>query len=156
MAGELARSAGVSTDTLRHYERKGVLARPRRSGNGYRLYTPDSLERVLLVRRAMSVGFTLDQLARVFAERDRGGAPCQSVHRLASERLVRVEEELAALEQLRGRLRQIIAEWDRLLAATSSGSPSRLLESLGDEPAAGRGNAKLSFRSKTNKRKVKE
>ncbi len=52
-AGELARATGVSTDTLRHYERKGVLGRPRRSANGYREYPPEALERVLLVRRAL-------------------------------------------------------------------------------------------------------
>src|ERR1700754_1035172 len=52
-AGELARAAGVSTDTLRHYERKGVLQKPRRSANGYREYPPDALARVLLVRRAL-------------------------------------------------------------------------------------------------------
>src|SRR2546421_4314718 len=64
-AGELARASGVSTDTLRHYERKGVLPKPRRSPNGYREYASESLARVLLVRRALAFGFTLDELARV-------------------------------------------------------------------------------------------
>jgi DNA-binding transcriptional MerR regulator len=64
-AGELARTAGVSTDTLRHYERKGVLQRPRRAANGYRQYPPEALDRVLLVRRALGVGFTRAELARV-------------------------------------------------------------------------------------------
>jgi DNA-binding transcriptional MerR regulator len=63
-AGALARAAGVSTDTLRHYERKGVLGAPRRSANGYREYPPESLERVRLIRRALCFGLTLDELAR--------------------------------------------------------------------------------------------
>ena len=96
-AGELARAAGVSTDTLRHYERKGVLARPRRSRNGYREYPPEALERVLLVRRALGVGFTLAELARILRVRDRGGAPCREVRELAAAKLAGVEEQLRAL-----------------------------------------------------------
>src|SRR5438270_264036 len=89
MAGELAREAGVSTDTLRHYERKKVLPRPGRSSNGYRMYPHSALERVALVRRALAFGFTLDELALVLAERDSGGLPCQKVLRLAAEKLAK-------------------------------------------------------------------
>lgn len=70
--GELARLAGVSTDSVRHYERKGVIARPVRAANGYHLYPQSTLPRVQLVRRALAVGFTLDELARVLAIRERG------------------------------------------------------------------------------------
>ena len=66
-SGELAKSAGVSTDTLRHYERKGVLTRPLRGRNGYRQYPASALDRVRLVRRALAVGFTLDELAGILA-----------------------------------------------------------------------------------------
>jgi DNA-binding transcriptional MerR regulator len=79
LAGEHAKAVGVSTDTLRHYERKGVLPRPKRSPNGYRQYPQASLDRVLIVRQALAVGFTLDELAQIFGERDRGGAPCRKV-----------------------------------------------------------------------------
>src|SRR5207247_8757529 len=58
-SGDLARLAGVSTDTLRHYERKGLLARPRRSANGYREYPASALDRVRLVRHALGIGCTL-------------------------------------------------------------------------------------------------
>ncbi|MDQ3744132.1 MAG: MerR family transcriptional regulator, partial [Acidobacteriota bacterium] len=74
LSGELARLAGVSTDTLRHYERKGVLPKPRRLGNGYRKYPTNSVERVRLIRRALSVGFTLDELGKFLKARDRGQA----------------------------------------------------------------------------------
>jgi len=63
--GELAKATGVSTDTLRHYERKGVL-RSARSGNGYREYPKNALERVRTIRQALSVGFTLDELSTIF------------------------------------------------------------------------------------------
>ena len=70
-SGELAELAGVSSDTLRHYERKGVLARPLRKANNYRLYPTSALQRVRLILRAIAVGFTLDELASVLSVRDR-------------------------------------------------------------------------------------
>lgn len=130
LAGELAKESGVSTDTLRHYERKGVLRRPLRGNNGYRLYPKNALERVRLVRRALSVGFTLDELARILGERDKGGSPCREVHKLATEKLDRVEEQLTTLKALRDDLRQTIADWDKRLSTAVSGSQSRLLENL--------------------------
>ena len=74
-SGELARRAGVSADTLRHYERVGVLARPARSANNYRLYPEAALGRVLMVRRALAFGFSLAELAIVLRERERGAPP---------------------------------------------------------------------------------
>jgi len=62
-SGELARICGISTDTLRHYERVGVLPRPKRTPGGYRQYPSEALKRVQLVRRALEIGFTLDDLA---------------------------------------------------------------------------------------------
>src|SRR5215210_4789107 len=87
LSGELARLAGVSTDTLRHYERKGVLPAARRLNNGYRKYPLDSLDRVRLIRRALAVGFTLDELAQILKARDHGQAPCREVRTLAAEKL---------------------------------------------------------------------
>ncbi len=71
----LSRLAGVSPDTLRHYETKGLLPRAARSANGYREYPPEALARVRLVRRAVTLGFTLDELSRIVKVRDQGGAP---------------------------------------------------------------------------------
>ena len=83
----LARLTNVSPDTLRHYERKGVLPSPPRSDNGYRRYPLSAVTRVQLVQRALTVGFTLDELARVLKERESGGAPCRKVRALVASRL---------------------------------------------------------------------
>lgn len=130
-AGELAKRAGVSTDTLRHYERKGVLARPLRGANGYRQYSPSALERVQLVRRALAVGFTLDELAKVLRLRDQGGAPCGEVRALAAARLAEVETRLRDLRKLRDELRAVLKDWDTRLAHRAPGQRAHLLESLG-------------------------
>lgn len=137
-SGELARVAGVSPDTLRHYERKGLLERPRRSGNGYREYPASALDRVHLVRRALGVGFTLDELARILVVRDRGGAPCQQVRALAGKKLAEVETRLAELTALRGELQGLLKGWDALLAKNPPPERARLLESLAASPSVRR------------------
>jgi DNA-binding transcriptional MerR regulator len=109
-SGELARLAGVSTDTLRHYERKGVLAAPRRSANGYREYPAEALERVRLVRRALAVGFKLDELARILKERERGRAPCRQVREMAAAKLAEIETRLKELTVMRRELKATLEE----------------------------------------------
>ena len=64
----------VSTDTLRHYERMRVLQLPRRTSSRYRQYPPEAADRVQLFRRAMALGFSLEELSKILTVRDRGGA----------------------------------------------------------------------------------
>jgi DNA-binding transcriptional MerR regulator len=129
-SGELARLSGVSTDTLRHYERIGVLAKPPRTNSGYRRYPPSALERVRLVRRAMSVGFSLEELARVLRVRDNGGAPCRQVRDLAVAKLETIERRLEELALVRDQLEKLLKDWDGRLARTAPGQRAGLLESL--------------------------
>jgi DNA-binding transcriptional MerR regulator len=129
-AGELARLCGVSTDTLRHYERMGVLPKPRRSAAGYRQYPAESLERVLLVRRALTLGFTLAELARILRIRDAGGAPCRQVRALAASKLEQVDRQIVDLTALRDHLRRLLKDWDERLGRTPEGTRANLLHGL--------------------------
>jgi len=129
-AGEVARRAGVSTDTIRHYERKGLLPRVARSSNGYREY-PEGTERtVRLIRNALAVGFSLEELARILAVRARGEAPCRTVRALAGDKLRVMEERLAELQGARDRLQAVLADWDARLRRTPAGQRAGLLEAL--------------------------
>ena len=148
-SGELADLAGVSRDTLRHYERKGVLPRPLRGHNGYRQYPSEALQRVQLVRRALSVGFTLDELARVLKVRDAGGAPCEEVRRVAAQKLVDVQDQLRELTALRDELQETLRDWDARLAHRTNGKRVNLLESLPIDPKP----AKRSHHSIKRKRR---
>jgi MerR family transcriptional regulator, mercuric resistance operon regulatory protein len=129
-SAELARLAGVSADTLRHYERKGLLARAPRSANGYREYPAETCTRVRLVRRAVALGFTLDEIARILAVRDRGGAPCRSVRALAEEKLGTLEQRLAELSLARDSLQAVLRHWDFLLEKAPAGERAGLLDAL--------------------------
>jgi MerR family transcriptional regulator, Zn(II)-responsive regulator of zntA len=131
---DVARRVGVSTDTLRHYERKGLLPSPVRSSAGYRRYSVETVKRVQLIQRALVIGFSLDELARVLRDRERGSPPCKAVRDLVKQRLVDLDDRLRQLSALRIELRHLIADWDRRIARAGAGSPAHLLETLGERP----------------------
>lgn len=131
-SGELARQAGVSADTLRHYERLGLLPAPPRSANGYRSYPPDALDRVRLIRSALSLGFTLAELGRILKVRDKGGAPCREVKSLAEEKLAEIETRLRDLAKVRDQLQGLLREWSASLHKTAATERAGLLESLAE------------------------
>jgi DNA-binding transcriptional MerR regulator len=136
-AGELARLTGVSTDTLRHYERKGLLPAPPRTAGGYRRYPGDAVARVRLIQRALVIGFSLDELARVLGERAAGGAPCQKVRGIVQGRLANLNQQLADLKLLKRDLHAILDEWDARLARTPSGEQAHLLDALAHREDSG-------------------
>lgn len=130
---ELARLAGVSTDTLRYYDRLGLLPNVQRSKSGYRLFPLETLNRVRLVRRALSIGFSINELTDILRERDHGGAPCQRVRKLAAEKLVSLEAQLRELQSRCRVLRSTLAGWDRILSRTARGQRAELLEKLASQ-----------------------
>jgi DNA-binding transcriptional MerR regulator len=128
---DVARATGVSTDTLRHYERRGLLPGVTRTRSGYRRYSADDIERVLAIQRALSVGFSLEDLARVLAERDRGGAPCRKVRALVGDRLEALDQKIQDLCALRDDLTVLVRDWDDRLSRTPAGQRAHLLATLG-------------------------
>ncbi len=127
--GAAARAAGVSPDTLRHYEARGLL-RPARGANGYREFSGESVARVRLIRRAVALGFTLDELGRILSVRDRGGAPCRNVRALAGSKLARLEDRLREVTEARDLLRRVLERWDARLGSAQGGERAGLLEAL--------------------------
>src|SRR5262249_17290248 len=131
----LADATGVSTDTLRHYERLGLLPKIERTPSGYRRYPPSTAERVALIQRALLIGFSLKELAAAQRQRDRGTPPCRRVRALVGERLAALEARLLELAALRDEMRALLQDWDRRLASTPDGQPARLLDMLAGRPA---------------------
>ena len=121
---------GVSTDTLRHYERMRVLPLPRRTSAGYRQYPLEAVDRLRLVRHAMALGFRLEELSKILMVRDRGGVPCRQVHALAVQKLATLDRQIEDLAALRGHMQKIVAQWEKRLNGTPIGQPARLLETL--------------------------
>ena len=135
--GKLAKTAGVSADTLRHYERKGVL-QAHRSVNGYREFSEDAVDRLHMIRRALALGFTLDELRAIFKVFDQGGAPCQQVRTLAANKLAEIETHLQEVIALRLRLREALKQWDQRLSQAAAGQRAGLLRALAARQSAAR------------------
>ena len=129
--GELARLAGISADTVRYYERLRLLPAAPRSASGYRLFPRETVVRVQLIRGALSIGFSVSELADILRERDRGGVPCRRVQRVASEKLAALDARIRALQTLRRELRTTLAAWESLLTKTARNKQARLLETFG-------------------------
>jgi DNA-binding transcriptional MerR regulator len=130
LCGEMARLAGVSADTLRYYERCRLLPAVPRSAAGYRLFPPEALARVRLIRNAQSVGFSVNELSGIFRERSEGGVPCHRVRKLAAAKLAALQARIRDLQSRQRELRKTLAEWDRMLSNTPRGKHARLLETF--------------------------
>src|ERR1700712_4651305 len=102
--GELARQAGVTVDTVRFYERVGVLPEPERRPSGYREYAPATIDRIKLTRELQAVGFSLTDVVDALAAHDAGGATCESERWRLASALERVDAKLAELTELRSRI----------------------------------------------------
>jgi DNA-binding transcriptional MerR regulator len=133
-----ARLSGVSTDTLRHYEKLGLLPGVVRTTAGYRRYPPETLERVRLIQRALVIGFSLKDLAGVLRQRERGEPPCGRVRSLVGDRLGALERRLEELTVLRDEMRLLLKDWDKRLASTPRGQRARLLDMLNHREFGGR------------------
>jgi DNA-binding transcriptional MerR regulator len=141
---ELGRVSGLSPDSIRHYERVGVLPKAVRTTASYRRYSDEALERVRLAQSALKIGFTLKELADVFQLHDAGGAPCQGVFKMTEQKLNEVVTQISELRRTERYMRQVLKSWANLLAKAGPQNRAYLLRSL---PAAGapkrRSNPKL-------------
>jgi DNA-binding transcriptional MerR regulator len=100
----LAGSLGLSTDTLRYYERLGLLPQAERSASGYRLYGEDAAERLTFVCAAKRMGLRLADIRELLDVRDRGQCPCGHTQDLVERRLAEVETEIQQLSAVRDQL----------------------------------------------------
>jgi DNA-binding transcriptional MerR regulator len=135
-SGELARLTGVSADTLRHYERLGILPTSQRTKGGYRIFNASAVETVQLTQRALQLGFSLKELSEILRTRERGGVPCKRVLGLTEEKLRIVREQIQELQRTENYLRQLVRDWRERLMQTPPGSQAGLLHSLVDRPKA--------------------
>jgi DNA-binding transcriptional MerR regulator len=132
--GELATLTGVSPDTIRHYERAGILNAPPRTSSGYRMYGRDAVDRVLLVQRALQLGFGLSELSEILRVLDNGGVPCHRVLNMAEEKLRSLERQIEDLSQTQRYMTQIVRQWRAQLGQTKPGAKAMLLHSLVQKP----------------------
>lgn len=107
---KLANQAGTSSDTLRYYERIGLLPAPERSPAGYRLYRAEMVERVRFIKRAQRFGLRLEEIGELLSIRERGMCPCGRTRSLLEDKVRRLTEEAEAIQRLRDEIQQMLDE----------------------------------------------
>src|SRR5690349_865633 len=116
--GEAAARAGVSADTIRYYERQGVVPAAARTPAGYRVYSEQTVARIQLVKNAVRFGFAVKELAAFLTACDAGRPPCQKVRAAGDRLLSEMDRRLAEMVEAREQMRATLATWDRALEGT--------------------------------------
>lgn len=140
--GEVARLAEVNVETIRFYEREGLLVRPARPARGFRQYPRETVERVLFIRKAKALGFTLEEIEQLLSLRAARGAKCEAVRTRALTKVAQIEEKLRDLRRLRSALVRLVdschgeCEVDEcgILASLSGHAASSHARKGGDAP----------------------
>jgi len=105
--GELAARGAVSVQTVRFYERKGLLEPPTRSSGGFRLYEPEVVDRLLFIRDGQELGFTLAEISELLSLRAENEASCEQIRIVANKRIEALEAKIQQLERMRATLHRL-------------------------------------------------
>lgn len=108
--GELARKAGVNVQTVRYYEKRGLLPEPERLESGYRAYTLASLERLQFIRRSQELGFTLAEIEELLALRTDPRTTAGEVKERAESKIADVEQRIEDLRQIQHALKHLAGQ----------------------------------------------
>ncbi|HEX3990914.1 MAG TPA: helix-turn-helix domain-containing protein [Acetobacteraceae bacterium] len=128
--GDLARATDTKIETVRYYERVGLLPTPARTGGNYRMYSQENLGRLSFIRRSRDLGFSLDQVRELLRLADQRDQSCEEVDVIAREHLTEVERKIADLTALGDELRHILGQCGHGTVAEC-----RIIEALSPVPA---------------------
>jgi MerR family transcriptional regulator, mercuric resistance operon regulatory protein len=124
--GQVACEAGVNVQTLRYYERRGILEEPKRSASGYREYSPDTVRLIRFIKRAQDLGFTLSEIEELLELREHRPRERQAARELAAAKVRDIEEKVRDLESMKRALNMLVAS-----CACKGGTPEcPILEAL--------------------------
>lgn len=129
-SGEVAAAAGVTVETLRYYERRGILKAPPRRASGYREYSSEAVQVVRFVKRAQELGFSLEVIQELLALRQNGDRTCAEVRDLARAKIEEIDDKLRALRAMKSALGKLVASCED--EASTRQCP--ILEALEPEP----------------------
>ena len=105
--GRVAKAAGINVETIRYYQRRGLIGEPRKPPGGHRRYSTAVLGQINFIRRAQQLGFTLDEIGQLLELSD--GRSCRETRLIAEKRMAVIETRIAELERMRGELSALIA-----------------------------------------------
>jgi MerR family mercuric resistance operon transcriptional regulator len=129
--GELARQASVHVETLRYYERRGLIPKPHRTVSNYRVYSSENLRRVKFIKQAQGLGFSLNEIKKLLALRATPRARCADVRRYATHKIEDIDARIRSLARMRKTLEKLLDECSGNRPATQCS----ILESLDSQPS---------------------
>jgi MerR family transcriptional regulator, copper efflux regulator len=103
----LAEAAGVGVETIRFYERRGLIQQPQKNGTGYRKYGPDDVARIRFIKSAQALGFTLNEIGELMQLEDDSRAQCGDVQERAQQKVALVDQKIAELTRMREELTRL-------------------------------------------------
>lgn len=112
--GAVSQLSGVGIEALRFYERSGLLGKPVRSEGNYRLYDEGVLERLAFIKKAQTLGFSLDEIKRIIADAQSGASPCDDVREIVRRRLAELDQKMREMRRYRKELSATLEEWDQV------------------------------------------
>lgn len=110
--GEVAKASGIGIEALRFYERSGLLGKPGRSQGGYRIYNEGILDRLAFIKKAQTLGFSLEEIKKIIRDAQDGAIPCDEVREIVRLRLKEVDERVKEMQRYRRELSKTLEEWD--------------------------------------------
>ena len=111
--GELATHAGVNVQTVRFYERRGILPKPARTPSGYRVYSAEAVRLIRFIKRAQELGFTLDEVEELLRLRNNRRSSCAAVKTAGKAKMVAVDAKIASLSAMKRALAVLLASCER-------------------------------------------
>jgi len=111
--GRVGAEAGVGRKAIRLYEAHGLIPRPARGENGYRLYSPETVELIRFIKRAQAIGLKLVEIKEILGIRRQGRLPCEHVRAILQQKLTALDQRLTDLVELRRELRSMLKGWSR-------------------------------------------
>ena len=108
--GQLAGGAGVGVETVRYYERRGLIPEPPRSPGGYRIYSPKEVARIRFIKRAQSLGFSLNEISDLLSLKVNPRSTCAQVKSSAQAKIEDIDRRIAALQEMRQALARLAAQ----------------------------------------------
>ncbi len=106
--GQLAKKAGVNIDTIRYYEKQGLIPKPSRRESGYRQYSEDSVKRILFIKRAKELGFSLKEISELLSLRLGSSTTCGDVKKRADIKIAEIGEKIQTLQRMKTALIKLV------------------------------------------------
>jgi Hg(II)-responsive transcriptional regulator len=127
--GQVASGAGVNVQTVRYYERRGLLPKAPRTAGGYRTYDPDVVARLRFIKRSQDLGFSLEEITELLELRVEHGAACAAVEAKAKDKIAMVEKKIDELQ----RMKSVLTELSRACEQRAPTGDCPILEALNED-----------------------